>query len=97
MKEFVAAAKAASSPFKMGGTGSKREDHVLTVFMEKKTGAKFSYLPYKSGGEAATQLVGNHTESNVNNPSRKSRSLARRPGARALRVRQGAHRLHQPR
>ncbi len=36
---------------------------------EQKTGAKFSYLPYKSGGEAATQLVGNHTESNVNNPS----------------------------
>ena len=69
MKEFVDAAKAASSPFKMGGTGSKREDHVLTVFMEQKTGAKFSYLPYKSGGEAATQLVGNHTESNVNNPS----------------------------
>ena len=26
-------------------------------------------LPYKSGGEAATQLVGNHTASNVNNPS----------------------------
>ena len=53
----------------MGGTGSKREDQVLTVFMEKKTGAKFAYLPYKSGGEAATQLVGNHTASNVNNPS----------------------------
>src|SRR5437773_197419 len=69
VKDFNAAAKAASSPFKMGGTGSKREDHVLTVFMEKKTGAKFSYLPYKSGGEAATQLVGNHTEANVNNPS----------------------------
>ena len=69
VKEFIAAAKASSSPFKMGGTGSKREEHVLTVFMEKKTGAKFSYLPYKSGGEAATQLVGNHTESNVNNPS----------------------------
>ena len=63
VKEFIAAAKAATSPFKMGGTGSKREDHVLTVFMEQKTGAKFSYLPYKSGGEAATQLVGNHTES----------------------------------
>ena len=69
VKDFIAAAKASSSPFKMGGTGSKREDHVLTVFMEKKTGAKFSYLPYKSGGEAATQLVGKHTESNVNNPS----------------------------
>jgi tripartite-type tricarboxylate transporter receptor subunit TctC len=69
VKEFIAAAKAASSPYKMGGTGSKREDNVLTVFIEQKTGAKFSYLPYKSGGEAATQLVGGHSESNVNNPS----------------------------
>src|SRR5471032_1525851 len=69
VKEFIAAAKSATAPFKMGGTGSKREDNVLTVFVEQKTGAKFAYLPYKSGGEAATQLVGNHTESNTNNPS----------------------------
>src|SRR3954451_8524367 len=69
VKDFIAAAKSAKPPFKMGGTGSKREDHVLTVFIEKKTGAKFAYLPYKSGGEAATQLVGNHTAANVNNPS----------------------------
>ncbi|MFX6357493.1 hypothetical protein ABTF91_20125, partial [Acinetobacter baumannii] len=26
VKEFIAAAKSASAPFKMGGTGSKRED-----------------------------------------------------------------------
>src|SRR5690349_16200757 len=32
VKEFADAAKAASPPFKMGGTGSRREDHVLTVF-----------------------------------------------------------------
>jgi len=69
VKEFADAAKAANPPFKMGGTGSKREDHVLTVLLEKKTGAKFAYLPYTSGGEAATQLVGNHSASNVNNPS----------------------------
>ena len=68
-KEFIDAAKAANPPFKMGGTGSRREDQVLTVFMEKRTGAKFAYLPYKSGGEAATQLVGNHSQANVNNPS----------------------------
>src|SRR5438876_4189658 len=69
VKEFIAAAKAANPPFKMGGTGSKREDQILTVFIEKLTGAKFAYVPYTSGGEAATQLVGNHTASNVNNPS----------------------------
>jgi tripartite-type tricarboxylate transporter receptor subunit TctC len=69
VKDFVAAAKTASPPFKMGGTGSKREDQILTVFIEKRTGSKFLYLPYKSGGDAATQLVGNHTQSNVNNPS----------------------------
>ncbi len=38
VKEFIAAAKSANPPFKMGGT-------------------------------AATQLVGNHTQANVNNPS----------------------------
>jgi putative tricarboxylic transport membrane protein len=83
VKEFIAAAKASPAPFKMGGTGSRREDHVLTVFMEKNTGAKFSYLPYKSGGEAATQLVGNHTESNVNNPS-ENLEIWRAGQARAL-------------
>jgi tripartite-type tricarboxylate transporter receptor subunit TctC len=69
VKDFIAAAKSANPPFKMGGTGSRREDQVLSVFVEKRTGVKFAYLPYKSGGEAATQLVGNHTQANVNNPS----------------------------
>jgi len=69
VKEFISAAKSANPQFKMGGTGSRREDQVLTVFVEKRTGARFAYLPFKSGGEAATQLVGNHTQSNVNNPS----------------------------
>ena len=69
-KEFLAAAKAAGpGAFKMGGTGSKREDQIITVAIEKAAGVKFSYIPYTSGGQAATQLVGKHTESNVNNPS----------------------------
>jgi len=69
VKEFIDAAKKSSTPFKFGGTGSKREDQILMVGLEKQTGAKFSYLPYKSGGEAATQLVGKHIDANVNNPS----------------------------
>lgn len=69
VKDFSDAAKASPTPFKVGGTGSKREDHILSAFLEKKSGAKLSYLPYKSGGEAATQLVGEHIAANFNNPS----------------------------
>ena len=36
--------------------------------IEKATGAKFTYIPYKGGGEVAVQLVGKHVDSTVNNP-----------------------------
>ncbi len=68
-KEFVAAVKAAGPlKFKMGGTGSKQEDQILTVGLEKATGTKFIYVPYKGGGEVAVQLVGKHVDATVNNP-----------------------------
>jgi tripartite-type tricarboxylate transporter receptor subunit TctC len=67
--EYVAAVKAAGpNKFKMGGTGSKQEDQILTVGIEKATGTKFIYVPYKGGGEVAVQLVGGHINSTVNNP-----------------------------
>ena len=67
-KEFLAAAKAADGKFKMGGTGSKQEDQIITVALEKQTGAKFTYISYRGGGEVAVQLVGKHVDSTVNNP-----------------------------
>ncbi len=68
-KEYIAAAKAAGpNKFKMGGTGSKQEDQILTVGLEKATGTKFIYIPFKGGGEVAVQLVGKHLDSTVNNP-----------------------------
>lgn len=68
-KDYFAAAKAAGpSKFKMGGTGSKQEDQILTVGVEKATGTKFIYIPFKGGGEVAVQLVGKHLDSTVNNP-----------------------------
>jgi tripartite-type tricarboxylate transporter receptor subunit TctC len=67
--EYVAAVKAAGpNKFKMGGTGSKQEDQIITVALEKATGTKFIYVPFKGGGEVAVQLVGNHVNSTVNNP-----------------------------
>ena len=68
-KDFLTAAKAAGGNFKMGGTSSKREDHVIAANIEQVSGAKFIYIPYRGGGEASTQLVGKHIESNTNNPS----------------------------
>src|SRR5215208_1252415 len=67
-KEYIDAAKAANGSFKMGGTGSKQEDQIVTVAVEKQSGAKFTYIPYKGGGEVAVQLVGKHVDSTVNNP-----------------------------
>jgi tripartite-type tricarboxylate transporter receptor subunit TctC len=68
-KEYIDAAKAAGpGKFRMGGTGSKQEDQIITVALEKQTGAKFTYIPFKGGGDVAVQLVGKHIDSSVNNP-----------------------------
>ena len=68
-KEYIDAVKAAGpSKMKMGGTGSKQEDQIITVMIEKAAGKKITYVPFKGGGDVAVQLVGNHVTSTVNNP-----------------------------
>jgi putative tricarboxylic transport membrane protein len=68
-KDYLdAVKKGGPNKFKMGGTGSKQEDQIITVAIEKATGVKFTYIPFKGGGEVATQLVGKHVDSTVNNP-----------------------------
>jgi tripartite-type tricarboxylate transporter receptor subunit TctC len=68
-KDYLdAVKKAGPNKFKMGGTGAKQEDQIITVAIEKAAGVKFTYVPFKGGGEVATQLVGKHVDSSVNNP-----------------------------
>ncbi len=69
-KEYIDAVKAAPDrQFKMAGTGSKQEDQIITVALERVTGGKkFTYIPFAGGGAVAVQLVGNHVNSTVNNP-----------------------------
>src|SRR4249920_316614 len=55
-KEYIDAAKAANGTFKMGGTGSKQEDQIITEAIQKATGAKFIYIPERGGGAVAVQL-----------------------------------------
>jgi len=65
--DYLAAAK--QKTMKMGGAQSKDTDETLTRLIEKAAGVKITYIPFKSGAEAAVQLAGGHIDSNVNNPS----------------------------
>jgi len=69
VKDYIdAIKKAPPGQFKMGGTGSKQEDQIITALIEKSAGVKFTYVPFGGGGEVAVQLVGKHIDSTVNNP-----------------------------
>jgi tripartite-type tricarboxylate transporter receptor subunit TctC len=68
-KEYIDAVKSAGpGKMMMGGTGAKQEDQIITAAIEQRTGVKFTYIPFKGGGAVATQLVGGHVDSTVNNP-----------------------------
>jgi tripartite-type tricarboxylate transporter receptor subunit TctC len=66
-KEYMTAVKEKPG-MKMGGTGSKQEDQIITVQLEQALGLKFTYVPFKGGGEVCVNLVGKHVDSTVNNP-----------------------------
>jgi tripartite-type tricarboxylate transporter receptor subunit TctC len=65
---FDAVRAGAPNQFKMAGTGSKQEDQIITVMIEKAAGKKLTYVPFKGGGDVAVQLVGKHVDATVNNP-----------------------------
>jgi putative tricarboxylic transport membrane protein len=70
-KEYIAAVKEKSggdARMKMGGTGSAQEDQIITIQLEQALGLKFTYVPFKGGGEVCVNLVGKHVDSTVNNP-----------------------------
>ncbi len=67
-KEYLTAVKEKNGAAKMGGTGSKQEDQIITVQLEQALGVRFTYVPFKGGGEVCVNLVGKHVDSTVNNP-----------------------------
>ncbi|MDX6804889.1 tripartite tricarboxylate transporter substrate binding protein [Terrihabitans rhizophilus] len=66
---FIAKAKEAPGSVKMGGAKAKEADAALVTLIERAADIKLSYIPYKSGSEAAIQVSGGHIQGNVNNPS----------------------------
>src|SRR4030095_4165039 len=70
-KEYLAAVKERSgkdSQLKMGGTGSAQEDQIITIQVEQALGVKFTYVPFKGGGEVCVNWVGKHVASPANTP-----------------------------
>lgn len=67
-REFIDAARQQNGGMKVAGSQSKDTDQILVRRVEKAAGVKFTYVPFKSGGEAAVQLAGAHVEANTNNP-----------------------------
>jgi len=68
-KEYLDAVKKEPEKFMMGGTGTAQEDQIITIMLEQAFGVKFTYVPFKGGGDVAVALVGKHVNSTVNNPS----------------------------
>ncbi len=60
--------RARRAPSRWAAPARSRKTRSSRSRVEKATGAKFTYIPYKGGGEVAVQLVGNHVDSTVNNP-----------------------------
>lgn len=71
-REYLAVVKeqsGGSTRMKMGGTGSAQEDQIITIQLEQQLSVKFTYVPFKGGGEVCVNLVGKHIDSTVNNPA----------------------------
>ena len=67
--EYLKAVKEKPGQFKMGGTGTAQEDQIITIQLEQAAGVKFTYVPFKGGGEVCKNLAGAHVDSTVNNPA----------------------------
>ena len=69
IEEFVKAAKERPGQMTVAGTGTNTEDNIFTYLFEKAAGIKLKYVPFNSGGECTTALMGGHVDAGVMNPN----------------------------
>jgi len=53
---------------RLGGTGSKQEDQIVSVLLETAADARLKYVPLKGGGDVARALAAGEVDMTVNNP-----------------------------
>lgn len=67
IEDIVAAAK--KQTLTIGGTGTGQEDQMCNRLFEKAADIKLRYIPFNSGGECITALLGGHVNMIWANPS----------------------------
>ncbi|HVK31810.1 MAG TPA: tripartite tricarboxylate transporter substrate-binding protein [Burkholderiaceae bacterium] len=68
-KELLDALRASQpGSVKLGGTGSKQEDQLISVLLETAASTRLAYLPLKGGGDVAKSLAAKEVDITVNNP-----------------------------
>jgi putative tricarboxylic transport membrane protein len=67
IEDVVAAAK--QRTLTIGGTATGQEDHMCNRLFEKAADIKFRYVPFNSGGECITAVLGGHVDMIWANPS----------------------------
>ncbi|HET8542409.1 MAG TPA: tripartite tricarboxylate transporter substrate binding protein [Anaeromyxobacter sp.] len=66
--DVVKAAKARPGELTIGGTATGQEDQMCNRLFERAAGVKLRYVPFNSGGEVLTALVGKHVDLAWANP-----------------------------
>lgn len=70
LQEFLAAARAkGKGGLSVGGTNVGQVDHIANINLNKAAKVDLTYVPFKSGGEVMTNLLGGHVEAAWANPN----------------------------
>ena len=68
-KDLLDALRAAPpGSMRLGGTGSRQEDQLISVLLETAAGTRINYVPLKGGGDVARALADGEVDLTVNNP-----------------------------
>ncbi len=68
IKDIIAEAKKRPGELTIAGTGSGQDDQICQRLLERSAGIRMRYVPFKSGGECITALLGGHVNMIWANP-----------------------------
>jgi putative tricarboxylic transport membrane protein len=68
MKDLIDFARKNPGELKVGGTTAQSPDAIIVFQIERETGVKLNYIPFKGGGDVMVALLGGHVDMASANP-----------------------------